>query len=90
MNKIKDEQLERIQNQQTELNNILHEVGYLETTQHGLMHKFATINEEVEKYRNELFKEYGDIDINIQTGEYTQKVNENSQLEVNPELNKVD
>ena len=82
MNKIKDEELERIQNQQTELNNILHEVGVLETQKHGLLHKFAGINREVEDLKAELEKEYGNVNINIETGEYTE-------IEPEPELNKV-
>jgi len=79
MNKIKEEQLSKIQEQQTELNNILHEVGYLETTQHGLMHKFAAINEDVTNYRKELFKEYGAVEINLENGTYSEVTEEQEQ-----------
>ena len=72
--KITEEQLKQVQEQQKKLNDILYEVGYLETTQHGLMHKFASVNSEMEEYRKKLFEEYGPIDINIETGTYT-KVN---------------
>ena len=72
MNKIKDEQLKIIQEQQTELNNILHEVGVLETQKHGLLHKFGSINQQVEDFKNELEKEYGAIKVNVETGEYTE------------------
>jgi predicted nucleic acid-binding Zn-ribbon protein len=70
--KITEEQLTKIQEQQTELNAVLHEVGYLETQQHGLMHKFASINQAVEEFKTELEKEYGAININVEDGTYTE------------------
>ena len=70
MNKIKEEQLSKIQEQQQSLNQILNEVGYLEATKHGLMHKFAGINKNVEDFKNELEAEYGAININVEDGTY--------------------
>jgi len=72
MKKIKEEQLATIRQQQTELNSLLNELGYLETTKHGLLHKFAGISQQVEEYKVELEKEYGTVNINIETGEYTE------------------
>ena len=72
MNKIKEEQLKRIQEQQTELNNILHEVGVLEAQKHGLLHKFGNINQQVEDFKDELEKEYGAIKVNVEDGTYTE------------------
>ena len=72
MNKIKEEQLTKIQDQQKELNAILHEVGALEAQKHGLLHKFGGINQEVEELKSELEKEYGAININIEDGTYTE------------------
>ena len=89
MNKIKEEQLTKIQNQQKELNNILHEVGILEAQKHGLLHQFAGINREVEDLKVELENEYGSVNINLETGEYTEIVNEDSQS-VDPELKVVE
>ena len=54
MNKIKQEYLEKIQDQQKKLNSILHEVGVIEAQKHGLLHKFASINQEVEDFKNQL------------------------------------
>jgi len=71
MNKIKEEQLSKIQGQQKELNDILHEVGLLETQKHGLLHKFAGINMDVEELRTQLENEYGPVNINIEDGTYT-------------------
>ena len=81
--KIKEEQLKVIQDQQRELNAIMHEVGVLETQKHGLLHKFADLNKEVEDVKSELNKEYGEININLETGEYTE-------IEKELELSKVD
>tara|TARA_R100001594_G_scaffold21239_1_gene41031 strand:- start:219 stop:452 length:234 start_codon:yes stop_codon:yes gene_type:complete len=69
--KIKEEQLKIIQEQQKELNSIMHNVGVLEAQKHGLLHKFAGINQEVEDMKVELEKEYGAVNINLETGEYT-------------------
>jgi vacuolar-type H+-ATPase subunit D/Vma8 len=81
--KIKKEQLKVIQDQQRELNAIMHEVGVLEAQKHGLLHKFADINRDVEDIKNELKKEYGAVNINIETGEYTE-------IEEEKELSKVE
>ena len=71
MNKIKEEQLSKIQEQQKSLNSILNEVGYLEAQKHGLLHQFADINREVEDLKSELESEYGAININLEDGTYT-------------------
>ena len=69
--KIKEEQLKTIQNQQKELNQILHEVGMLEAQKHGLLHKFGAVNAEVDELKIELENEYGAVNINIEDGTYT-------------------
>ena len=71
MNKISKEHLETIQEQQTKLNQILNQVGYLEAQKHGLLHEFAQVNKEVEDFKPVLEKEYGQVNINVDTGEYT-------------------
>ena len=71
MNKIKEEQLSKIQGQQKELNDILYEVGMLEAQKHGLLHQFAGVNREVANFRNELDDEYGPVKINVENGTYT-------------------
>ncbi len=81
--KIKEEQLKIIQEQQKELNSIIHNVGVLEAQKHGLLHKFAGINQEVEDMKAELEKEYGAVNINLETGEYTE-------IEKQEELSKVE
>mgnify|MGYP003127261138 CR=1 FL=1 len=72
MNKIKQEYLEKIQDQQKQLNSILHEVGVIEAQKHGLLHKFAGINQEVEDFKNQLESEYGAIKVNVEDGTYVE------------------
>ena len=71
MNKIKEEQLSKIQDQQKDLNAILHEVGVIEARKHGLLHRFGEINKEVENFKVDLEAEYGAVNINIEDGTYT-------------------
>jgi len=78
MTKIKDEQLTKVREQQTKLNELLNQMGYLEAQKHGLLHEFANVNKEVEDYKKELEAEYGQVNINLETGEYTEIKGENA------------
>ena len=71
MSKITEEQLSTIQNQQKELNTILHEVGVIEAQKHGLLHKLGVINQEVDDIKTKLESQYGAVNINVQDGTYT-------------------
>ena len=70
--KIKDEQLERIQNIQKELSETLNAIGYLESEKHALLHKIKSINEEDQRIKAELEEEYGSVNINVEDGTYTE------------------
>jgi len=70
--KIKEEQLKKIQDQQGKVSKILNEVGYLEANKHGLLHELAEVNKEVEEFKGELEKEYGQVNINLEDGSYTE------------------
>lgn len=72
MAKIKNDQLTKVREQQTKLNELLNQIGYLEAQKHGLLHEFAKVNKEVEDYKKELEAEYGQVNINLETGEYTE------------------
>jgi len=80
-NKITEEQLKTIQEHQNKTNNILHQVGYLESQKHGLLHELAGVNQDVEEFKNSLEKEYGAINIDIETGTYT-KIEEEKEAAV--------
>ena len=71
-NKITEKELKTIQEQQTNLNQILHRVGLIEAQKHGLLHDFGKINEEVEEVKSELEKKYGQVNINVEDGTYTE------------------
>ena len=80
-NKITEEQLKTIQDHQNKTNNILHQLGYLESQKHGLLHELAGVNQDVEEFKNSLEKEYGAINIDIETGTYT-KIEEEEEAAV--------
>lgn len=69
--KIKKEELKVIQDQQQKLNELVHNIGLLESQKHGLLHDIAEVNKEVENYKQVLEKEYGSVNINLEDGSYT-------------------
>ncbi len=69
---IKPDQLVKIQEHQKELTNILKDIGFVEVQKHGLLHKQAGLNQEIEDFKAELEKEYGAITIDIESGSYTE------------------
>jgi hypothetical protein len=70
-NKIKEEQLETIVNQQKDMSALLSNIGLLESQKHGFLHQIANINKKAEELKAELQQQYGDININIEDGSYT-------------------
>ena len=81
--KITEEQLTKIQDQQKQLNGIFHEIGILETRKHEFLHEISQLNLTVKETKQELEKEYGAININVENGTYieiaqpTEEVTEN-------------
>ena len=71
-NKIKQEQLETIRTQQKELNTLLNNIGVLESQKHSLLHKLADVNKSIDDFKTELFQEYGNVNINIEDGSYSE------------------
>lgn len=72
VSKITDEQLEVITKHQKDLNKALTNIGFLETQKHSLLHDYAGIVDDIEKYKKELEDVYGAININIEDGTYTE------------------
>ena len=72
VSKITSEQLEVITKHQKDINKSLTNIGFLEAQKHGLLHDYAGIVEDVEKYKKELEDIYGAININIEDGTYTE------------------
>ena len=71
VSKITDDQLEVITKHQKDLNKSLTNIGFLETQKHSLLHEYAGIVDDIEKYKKELEDVYGAININIEDGTYT-------------------
>lgn len=69
--KIKEEELKLIQEQQKKLNELVHNIGLLESQKHGLLHEIAGTNKEIEDYKEVLEAEYGAINIDLEDGTYT-------------------
>jgi hypothetical protein len=70
-NYISETQLTKLTEQQTELQNVLGNIGVLESQKHALLHNLAELNREVEEYKKVLEEEYGSVSINLATGEFT-------------------
>ena len=70
--KIKEEELKTIQEQQAKLNELVHNIGMLESQKHGLLHDIAGVNKEIEEYKEVLEAEYGAVNIDLEDGTYTE------------------
>tara|TARA_B100001093_G_scaffold167245_1_gene159845 strand:+ start:256 stop:501 length:246 start_codon:yes stop_codon:yes gene_type:complete len=68
--KIKEQELKTIQEQQSKLNELVHNIGMLESQKHGLLHDIAKVNKDIEDYKEKLEKEYGPVEINLEDGTY--------------------
>ena len=78
--KITDEQLEKVQNTVNNINRAQLEIGSMEVKKHELMHQVAGSRDQLTLLQSEFQKDYGTIDIDIQTGKinYKEDVKTNS------------
>ena len=67
--KIKKEQLEKLQNIVNQVNQLQMQIGGLESQKHELLHMIASGKKQLDEFQLELNKEYGDVSIDINTGE---------------------
>ena len=79
MLKIKKEELELIVTKQNEITSIMNNIGVLEAKKHELLHSFAQVNGELEDVKKDLEEAYGQINIDLKTGEYTEVKKEDEQ-----------
>lgn len=70
MSKIKDKQLEKLQELVNNLNQIQSQLGSIELQKHGLLHQSGELQNGLKEFQEELEKEYGKVSINIQDGTY--------------------
>tara|TARA_R110001592_G_scaffold267902_1_gene534026 strand:+ start:354 stop:605 length:252 start_codon:yes stop_codon:yes gene_type:complete len=68
--KIKEHQLKQIIDDQNELQKTLSQIGVLEAQKKQLVDHALTKSNEMEKFKGELEKEYGKININLKDGSY--------------------
>lgn len=71
---ISKEHLEKISTNQNKINEITLSIGRLETEKHKLLHYLADLNMAMDDVKKELEAEYGNVTIDLATGEY--KLNE--------------
>lgn len=68
--KITEEQLKQLQGFVQTLNQAQMQLGQLETEKHGLLHKTAETQSQLQTFQKELEEEYGKVSVNIQDGTY--------------------
>ena len=79
--KITEQQLERLQKTAQGINKMQNEIGALETRKHSILHMTATMQDVIEELREEFKKDYGTDEINIVDG--TIKYNDNGDNKAN-------
>ena len=72
LNKIEKVELDKVVNQQKELNEVLTQIGILESQKHGLLHKIADLNKDINETKSELENKYGKVNIDLKDGSYTE------------------
>ena len=72
LNKIEENELSKVVEQQEKLNNMLIKMGVLETQKHSLLHQVATLNKEIDETKKDLEGKYGQVNINLEDGTYTE------------------
>tara|TARA_R110001592_G_scaffold5556_3_gene30694 strand:- start:1004 stop:1267 length:264 start_codon:yes stop_codon:yes gene_type:complete len=70
INKLTEEELKSIQDQQGKLNTILQEIGVLETKKHAFLHDIANTNEDINEFKKSLEEKYGSITIDLADGSF--------------------
>jgi len=69
---ITEEQLKTLQEQQGKLNEMLRTVGVLEVQKSNVSKEIEALSKEVDVTKKELEDEYGQVNINLQDGSYTE------------------
>lgn len=71
-NKITKEELEKVVEEQKEVNTLLNQLGVLESNKHIVLHRLDKLNEKVEETKAMLENKYGPVNINLEDGTYTE------------------
>lgn len=70
--KITEEQLNKLNEQQNKIAEVVTKIGLIEADKHALLHILAETNADIENFKSELEEQYGKVSIDLKTGEYTQ------------------
>ena len=73
--KVTNEQLEKIQDSVSRINQTQMNIGQLEARKHQVLHMIAGVNDELTLMQGELDKEYGTYDVNVNDGVINYKEN---------------
>ena len=68
--KITDEQLEKIRAQVNVRGQLISDIGAVEAQKHDLLHALNNVMQKTKETADELEKEYGKININLEDGTY--------------------
>ena len=66
--KVTDEQLNKIQTIVSNINKAQMEIGRYEAAKHNLLHTVQSLQSELKLVQDELVKDYGTVNINIENG----------------------
>ena len=75
--KIKDEELKKIVEITKQQNEMLRTIGVLEAQKQGVLVQLADNNKSLEAVKKELEDEYGQVNVNLEDGSYTEIEKEN-------------
>lgn len=67
-NKIKEEQLTKLQGLVNQVNQLQMELGQVESRKYDIIGSIPMVRKELNEFQNELEEEYGKVSINIQDG----------------------
>jgi len=76
---ITKEQLEKITKQQNRLSESLRSIGVLEVQKDTIKNIVIEVSKEIEETKQELEKEYGEVNIDLTDGSYTAIENKNEE-----------
>ncbi len=75
---ITEEQLKTVTEQQTKLSEFLRSIGVLDVQKQNVHNQIKKVSEEIDATKKELEQQYGQININLEDGSYTDIEKENA------------
>jgi hypothetical protein len=70
--KITKKELELIVSNQQAQQKLFSDIGVLEVQKHNLLHSISEVAKEGDEVKKELEQKYGSVNVNLETGEYTE------------------